>query len=106
MIYGYGWEAGQSKQVVYRTADHHIHELYVTLGDNWRHADLTAITGDPAADRINNAYSWEAVRQSKQVVYSIYSEGFSSKHSRALCDVGEEVAARRLDRQSRGSYNL
>ena len=33
MFYGYSWEVGQSKQVVYRTADGHIHELYVVKGE-------------------------------------------------------------------------
>ena len=47
MFYGYSWEVGQSKQVVYRTADGHIHELYVVKGGAWQHADLTAITGAP-----------------------------------------------------------
>ena len=29
---GYGWEAGQSKQIVFTTGDGHIHELYVNVG--------------------------------------------------------------------------
>jgi hypothetical protein len=48
-MWGYSWEAGQSKQVVYLTNDGHIHELYVTVGGTWKHADLTAITGAPIA---------------------------------------------------------
>lgn len=69
--YGYSWEAGQSKQVVYQTADHHIHELYVTVGGTWQHADLTAITGAPPAHQIIEGYSWSMGRSksSKQVVF-------------------------------------
>mgnify|MGYP001589059519 FL=1 len=65
---GYSWKAGQSKQFVYLTTDHHIHELYVVKGGAWQHADLTAITGAPPAKAIRNAYSWEA-GQSKQVTF-------------------------------------
>ena len=42
--YGYSWEAGQSKQVVY-LKNGHIHELSVVKGGAWQHADLTAMTG-------------------------------------------------------------
>ena len=70
-MWGYSWEAGQSKQVVYRTGDGHIHELYVVKGGAWRHVDLTAMTGAPAARSLNNGYSWEA-GQSKQVVYETH----------------------------------
>jgi hypothetical protein len=31
-----------SKQVVYHTADGHVHELYVTTDGIWQHADLTS----------------------------------------------------------------
>jgi hypothetical protein len=34
--------------VVYRGADNHIHELYLS-GSIWRTGDLSAITGAPAA---------------------------------------------------------
>ena len=67
-MWGYSWEAGRSKQVVYRTAGGHIHELYVIKGGTWQHADLTAIAGAPPATDVINGYSWEAGR-SKQVVY-------------------------------------
>src|SRR6266404_5185650 len=68
-LVGYSWEAGQSKQVVYLTADGHIHELYVGLGGgSWQHADLTALAGAPRAEALGNGYSWE-VGKSKQVVY-------------------------------------
>jgi hypothetical protein len=69
---GYGWDAGESKQVVYQTADGHIHELYVAKGGAWGHVDLTAMTGAPTGT-LQDAYSWEAGR-SKQVVFTT-SEG-------------------------------
>jgi hypothetical protein len=65
----YSWEIALSKQVVYLTADGHVHELYATLGGGWAHADLTAVTGAPSAGGLSlAAYSWEA-GGSKQVVY-------------------------------------
>jgi hypothetical protein len=32
---------------VYLTKDDHIHELFVTLGSGWQHADLTQLAGAP-----------------------------------------------------------
>ena len=66
-MWGYSWEAGQSKQVVFRTSNKHIHELSVIKGGTWEHADLTAITGAPPVKFLGNGYSWEA--KSKQVVF-------------------------------------
>jgi hypothetical protein len=44
------FEEQHSKQVIYRTADNHIHELFVTLGGPpWSDADLTHIARAPAA---------------------------------------------------------
>ncbi len=65
---GFSWEAGQSKQVVFRTSNKHIHELSVIKGGTWQHADLTAITGAPPVKFLDNGYGWEA-GQSKQVVF-------------------------------------
>jgi hypothetical protein len=57
----YAWEAGGSKQVLYKTADNHIHELYANVGGSWQHADLTQLTSAPLpagnADLIG--YAWE-----------------------------------------------
>jgi hypothetical protein len=66
----YSWENGLSKQVVYLTGDGHVHELFVQAGGAWGHADLSALTGAPAAagNRLS-AYSWEA-GESKQVIYT------------------------------------
>jgi hypothetical protein len=41
VLAGYYWGAGNSKQVVYTTADGHIHELYRVGGNPWAHLDLT-----------------------------------------------------------------
>src|SRR5262249_25642289 len=45
----YAWEAGRTKQVVYLTADRHIHELFVPEAGSWTHVDpdLTDRTGAP-----------------------------------------------------------
>jgi hypothetical protein len=69
---GYSWEAGKSKQLVYRTNDGHIHELSVVKGGTWQHADLTAITGAPTLPHWGRffdwGYAWEA-GQSKQILF-------------------------------------
>jgi hypothetical protein len=67
---GYAWEAYNSKQVVYLTPDGHVHELYVTPGIPWSHADLTDLAGAPAAAANSplSAYAWEAYN-TKQLVY-------------------------------------
>ncbi len=67
---GFAVEAMRSKQVVYLTADGHIHELSVAVGGGWSHADLTVIAGAPAAapGGFLSGFAVEAMR-SKQVVY-------------------------------------
>jgi predicted NUDIX family NTP pyrophosphohydrolase len=66
---GFAFEAQRSKQVVYRTADGHIHELSVVLGgSSWSYADLSGIAGGPPAESLEAAFAFEAQR-SKQVVY-------------------------------------
>ena len=40
LIAAYEWEAGGTKQVVFGTADGHIHELVVAVGGKWTHHDL------------------------------------------------------------------
>jgi len=69
-IAAYAWEKGRTKQVVYRAADGHIHELFVPVGDSWSHADLIQMTGAPSPD-FASAYAcfgWKAAG-TKQVVY-------------------------------------
>jgi hypothetical protein len=68
---GYEWKAGDSKQVVYRTEDGHIHELFLSVGGSWSHADLTQVTGAPPAStntRTISGYEWVA-GGTKQVVF-------------------------------------
>jgi hypothetical protein len=68
---GYEWKAGGTKQVVYRTEDGHIHELFVPMGGSWDHADLTLMTDAPPASTnspIIAGYEWKA-GGTKQVVY-------------------------------------
>jgi hypothetical protein len=66
----YQWEAGGSKQVAYITADGHIHELFVSVGGSWSHADLTEMTGAPRPqpDTAFAGYEWKA-GGTKQVIY-------------------------------------
>lgn len=69
----YAWEAGNAKQVVYvNQANNHIHELYVTKGGSWKHADLTQMAGAlPVAGTAGASpfgYEW-VLGGSKHVVY-------------------------------------
>jgi len=77
VIAGYQWDAGGTKQVVYRGADGNIQEMFVSAGGAWRLADpdLTKRTSAPQPDLASNfvGYDWEA-ESSKQVVY-ISGEG-------------------------------
>jgi hypothetical protein len=67
---GFAWESFQTKQVVYLTPDGHVHELSIKLGGRWGDADLTRLTGAPAADLASplSGFAWESF-QTKQVVY-------------------------------------
>lgn len=67
-ILAYSWETGKAKQIIYDTADGHIHELSVRVGGNWSHADLTVLTGAPTAAGSPVACSWET-DQSKSIAY-------------------------------------
>lgn len=65
---GYGWQHGNSKQLVFRSEDGHVHELY-SYGKGWQSADLTQLAKAPApAAWLINAYAWEAAA-AKQVLY-------------------------------------
>jgi hypothetical protein len=77
-IVGYDWPAGRSKQIAYIDSQGHIIELHVGIGEQWRFADITALTGAPLADRGNlgpslTAFAWEA-GHSKQIVYQDRNE--------------------------------
>jgi hypothetical protein len=67
---GYEWETVGTKQVVYKDANGHIHELWVGVGGSWKHADLTKIaSAPPASGGFLTGYEWEK-GGSKQVVYT------------------------------------
>lgn len=67
-LVGYAWPQESTKQIAYLGPDGHIHELWVTSGGIWQHADLSAITGAPPAIQITAGYSWTA-GNSKQIVF-------------------------------------
>src|SRR5262249_57237706 len=50
VIAGFEWEAGGTKQVVYRPADVHNHELFVSVAGSLSHADLTPLPRAPQPD--------------------------------------------------------
>ncbi len=49
--FGYFTPPDQAARVIYRGHDDHIHELFLLPGGVWTHADLSAMTGAPGADR-------------------------------------------------------
>jgi hypothetical protein len=66
---GYSWSEGHSKQIVFIGDDGHMHELYMEMGEQWRHVDLTVITAAPLpGSRFMVGYGWKEGR-SKQVAY-------------------------------------
>jgi hypothetical protein len=67
-LVGYAWPEGGTKQVSYLGPQGHIHELCVSAGGSWQHADLSALTGAPPAIQITAGYSWNA-GNSKQIVF-------------------------------------
>ncbi len=69
-VTGYAWPKGNSKQVCYTTeANAHIHEIYVTFGGSWKHADLTQLAGAPPCVGWNmSGYAWN-MGGTKQVAY-------------------------------------
>jgi hypothetical protein len=69
LISGYSWENGDTKQVVYKDVNGHIHELYVGVGGSWKHADLTQLAGAPVASgHFLAGFAWEE-DNTKQVTY-------------------------------------
>ncbi len=67
---GYEWPLENAKQVVYLDGNGHVHELSLTTGGQWFHADLTQLTNatPAAAGSALVGYAW-AAGKSKQVVY-------------------------------------
>jgi hypothetical protein len=61
---GYAFEAERRQHVVYTGADHHLHELAISIGDDaWGHYDLTAATGAPEPFSDPWGYAFEAERR-------------------------------------------
>src|SRR6266567_3703895 len=68
-LVGFDWPEGRSKQVVYVSQDHHVHEFFVGMGGRWEHADLTTLAGaPPASSRFITGYAWPE-SSTKQVAY-------------------------------------
>ena len=66
-------------RVVYRSGDGHIHELAHRSGAGWSHADLTAITGAPAAVDDPAAY----VTSADETAHVVYRGGDGHVHELA-----------------------
>lgn len=67
-LLGYAWPEGGTKQVAYLSNDGHVHELWVSAGGDWRHTDVSALTGAPPAIQVTAGYSWQD-GHSKQIVF-------------------------------------
>ncbi|HEX7733277.1 MAG TPA: hypothetical protein VF458_00385 [Ktedonobacteraceae bacterium] len=65
---GYEWRDGRCQQIAFVSEDGHIHELYMTAGQTWQHADLSAITGASPAMNVMTGYAWDS-GHSKQIAY-------------------------------------
>jgi hypothetical protein len=64
----YAWDADQTRHVVYRGDDAHLHQLVFREG-RWSHHDLTAASEGPQAS--NNPVSYTSdVDQTQRVVYT------------------------------------
>ena len=69
IVTGYAWPEGHSKQIAFLGLDRHIHELYVQVGDTWKHADLTNLSHAPVTSVLTlDGYGWSA-GNTKQLVY-------------------------------------
>lgn len=65
---GYEWQEGRCQQIAFVGEDSHVHELSMVAGQNWKHADLSAITSAPAAMNILAGYAWPE-GHSKQIAF-------------------------------------
>lgn len=68
VMVGYEWRDGRCQQIALVSEDGHVHELFMAAGQNWRHADLSVLTGAPAATNILTGYAWDG-GHSKQIAY-------------------------------------
>lgn len=65
----YAWETGETKQVVYVGADHHVHEVVMDKSGRWVYTDLTERIGAPdASNDVIAGHEWSA-QFAKHVVY-------------------------------------
>jgi hypothetical protein len=78
---GYAFSEGRSKQVAYVGQEGHIHELYVEVGGQWQHIDLTERTNAPHAVDLMVGYEWPEAR-CKQVAFVS-----KDRHIHELCMV-------------------
>jgi hypothetical protein len=70
LLAAYASEPDKTQQVVYISGDGHVYELMSGLDGNWKHTDLTSMTGVPLAGTTSlTAYAWEAAG-TRQVVYT------------------------------------
>jgi hypothetical protein len=68
-LVSYEWPEAGTKQVAYISQDHHLHELFVGVGGDWQHADLTTLASAPRANnRFLVGYAWPEAG-TKQVAY-------------------------------------
>jgi hypothetical protein len=67
---GFQWPEGGTKQVAYMNEEGHIHEMYVSVGHEWREADLTELVSAPRASDATTmvGYAWSE-RKTKQIAY-------------------------------------
>jgi hypothetical protein len=65
---GYTWDVDNTQHVVYTGTDGHIHELWFTRGQGWRHNDLTHATNATRAIGTPTGYTWD-VDDTQHVVY-------------------------------------
>ncbi len=75
LISGYAWNPLGMKQVAFRSADGHIHELRCPVGGPWMHTDITASKPDiPVADLAGAVvgYAWgtSATSNEKMIVFT------------------------------------
>lgn len=71
-LIGFPWENNRSKQVFFVDNLNHVHELFVRVGGDWNHADLTTLTPIYLM-YLGTGYGWQAGR-SKHLVYASAGE--------------------------------
>lgn len=67
---GYEWTERCSKQLVYVGRDGHLHELFLKVGGNWEHSNLTMLTNAPRTSDIMVGYEWRDGRSQQIALVS------------------------------------